>query len=294
MDSGGDPRRVTAALVTTLLLWSSAFVAIRSATPHFSTPGMTLARLLIAAITLAALAPLVGLRRPARTDVRRLVACGLTGMVGYQFLLNAGERTIDASTANILVNTSPVLATVLAWILLAQRPHANNWIGLGLGLTGATAIAVTHRATPAASLDAVLILGAAAAQALFFVLQRPLLDRYTGFEVTTYATWIGALVALPAAGELAGDLTSSAQPAALASIVFLGVGPSAVGFLTWAYAQRRVSVAAATSTLYLAPPITAVLGWIMLAETPGPATVLGGLLVISGVVISHRKPATTG
>jgi len=290
---GGDTRRVTAALATTLLLWSSAFVAIRIAIPHFSTPGMTLARLLIAAVALAVVAPLFGLRRPARADLKRLVACGLTGMVGYQFLLNAGERTIDASTANILVNTSPVLATVLAWALLAQRPHANNWIGLGLGLTGATVIAVAHHTTPTAGLDALLILGAATAQALFFVLQRPLLDRYTGFEVTTYATWIGALAALPAAGHLAGDLTSDADPSALASIAFLGVGPSAIGFLTWAYAQRRISVAAATNTLYLAPPITAVLGWITLAETPGPATVLGGLLVIGGVIVSHRMPATT-
>ena len=294
MEGGGDARRVTAALATTLLLWSSAFVAIRIATPHFSTAGLTLARLLIASATLAAVAPLVGLRRPARADLGRLVACGLTGMVGYQFLLNAGERTVDASTANLLVNTSPVLATLLAWALLAQRPHANNWIGLGLGLTGASVIAVTQRSDAAVSLDAILILGAAAAQALFFVLQRPLLDRYTGFEVTTYATWTGALAALPAAGHLTGDLTAGAAPSALASIVFLGVGPSAIGFLTWAYAQRRVSVAAATNTLYLAPPITAVLGWITLAETPGPATVLGGLLVIGGVIVSHRKPATAG
>jgi drug/metabolite transporter (DMT)-like permease len=89
---------------------SSAFVAIRIAIPHLIAAGRTLARLLVASLVLAAAAPLLKVRRPERADLPPLVGCGLCGMAGYQLLLNAGERTVPAGTANLLVNTSPVIA----------------------------------------------------------------------------------------------------------------------------------------------------------------------------------------
>jgi drug/metabolite transporter (DMT)-like permease len=289
-DNKGEKQRVTAALATTLLLWSSAFVAIRIAIPHFSPTALTLARLLVASLALGAAAALAKVRVPDRADIPRLAVCGLTGMAGYQLLLNAGERTVDAGTANLLVNTSPVIATVLAWMVLAQRPTKYNWAGIALGLTGAAIIAAAGTGTFALSRNALLVLGAAACQAAFFVLQRPLLDHYTAFEVTCYATWIGTIAALPAAGHLFADLETGIDGTAGASLLFLGVGPSAVAFVTWAYAQQRVSVAAATNTLYLAAPLTVALAWLTLGETPGPATAIGGLLVITGLIVTHRRP----
>jgi drug/metabolite transporter (DMT)-like permease len=79
--------RVAAALATTLLLWSSAFVAIRIAIPQVGPAGLTLARLLVASLALGATAAVVKVRAPRRADVPRLIACGLTGMAGYQVLL---------------------------------------------------------------------------------------------------------------------------------------------------------------------------------------------------------------
>ena len=65
-----ERHRVTAALATSLLLWSLAFVAIRIAVEHFSVAGLTLTRLLVAAAALAAAAPTFKIRAPARGDDR--------------------------------------------------------------------------------------------------------------------------------------------------------------------------------------------------------------------------------
>jgi drug/metabolite transporter (DMT)-like permease len=121
---------------TSLLLLSSAFVAIRIAIPHLIAAGRTLARLLIASLVLAAAAPLLKVRRPERADLPPLVGCGLCGMAGYQLLLNAGERTVPAGTANLLVNTSPVIAALLAWRLLRERPTRSVRAGTGRHRTG--------------------------------------------------------------------------------------------------------------------------------------------------------------
>jgi drug/metabolite transporter (DMT)-like permease len=277
-----------AAIATTLLLWSSAFVAIRIAVAEFSIPGLTLARLLVASIAVAAVAPVLKVRVPARADAPRLIACALTGMTGYQFFLNSGERTVDAGTANLLVNMGPVFAAVLAWVLLASRPTTRVWAGIGLGFTGAGVLALAQGSGVRLSVDALLVLTAAFCQATFFVLQKPVLRRYTAFEVTCYATWIATISALPAAAHVVRDV-ATANTAALASVVFLGVGSSAIAYVTWAYVLGRIDVATAANTLYLAPLLTIVIGWAFIHETPSTITLVGGAIILAGVVIARPR-----
>jgi drug/metabolite transporter (DMT)-like permease len=288
----GSSLSVVAAIATTLLLWSSAFVAIRVAVAEFSVPGLTLARLLVASVALAAVAPMLKVRVPARGDIPRLTAIALTGMTGYQFFLNSGERTVEAGTANLLVNLSPVLAAVLAWILLGSRPTTRVWAGIGLGFSGASILTLTQGGAVRLSIDALLVLTAAVLQAIFFVLQKPILRRYTAFEVTCYATWIAALSAVPAAGYLVTDLGIASTPA-LASVVFLGIGSSAIAYATWAYVLSRIDVATASNTLYLAPLLTIIIGWMLIGETPSIATLVGGTIILAGVAVARPRQDKT-
>ncbi|MGH3328292.1 MAG: DMT family transporter [Streptomycetales bacterium] len=280
----GSPR-VAAALMTTLLLWAAAFVAIRVVLPDLSAGGLTTGRLAVASLAAAAAAPLLRVRRPRRADLPRLLACGLAGMTGYQFLLNAGERTVPAGTASLLIQTGPIWAALLAWAFLAERLRSRVWAGIGLGFVGAVLIAVSEGGGLRPSRDAVFVLAAAGCQAAFFVLQKPLLKRYSGFEVTCYATWAGTLFAVPGSADLIGDLPG-ASASSVAGLLFLGIGPSAVGFTTYAYALARLDVAVAANALYLVPLLAVLLGWLVLGEVPGPLAVLGGLAAIGGVALS--------
>jgi drug/metabolite transporter (DMT)-like permease len=282
-------RRVAAAVATTLLLWASAFVAIRVALLGFGVAGLSVGRLLVASVALAVVAPLLRIRLPARSDLVRIACCGLTGMTAYQLLLNAGERTVPAGTASLLVNAAPIFAAVLAFGLLHEPLTTRSITGLALGFAGATVITLAQGDGLAPSTDALLVLGAALAQALFFVLQKPLLSRYRGVEVTCYAMWSGTALALPLGSALVHDLPHAAA-GPIQALVFLGVAPSALGFVAWAYAQARLPVAATANTLYLVPALAIGIGWAVLGETIHPAALLGGLVTLAGVAIS-RSPA---
>lgn len=281
-------RRVAAAVATTLLLWASAFVAIRVALTGFGVAGLSVGRLLVASLALAVIAPLLGIRRPARADLVRIAGCGMTGMTAYQLLLNAGERTVPAGTASLLVSTAPVFAAVLAFGLLREPLTTRSITGLALGFTGATVITLAQgqRLTP--SPDALLVLGAALAQALFFVLQKPLLSRYRGVEVTCYAMWSGTALALPLLPALMHDLPHAAA-GPIQALLFLGVAPSALGFVTWAYAQARMPVATVANTLYLVPVLAIGIGRAVLGETIHPVALVGGLVAFAGVAISRSR-----
>src|SRR6059058_4209151 len=99
---------VVAALIT-VLLWSSAFVGIRSAGHELSPGSLTLARIGVATLVLGVIVLVRREKLPPRGDVLRIVACGLLWLGAYNVMLNAAEQRVDAGTAAMLVNVGPVL-----------------------------------------------------------------------------------------------------------------------------------------------------------------------------------------
>jgi drug/metabolite transporter (DMT)-like permease len=273
-----------AALAATVLLWASAFAAIRAALEHFGAGHLSVLRLLIAAVALWAVALARGVGLPARRDVPAIAAVGLAGMTAYQLLLNSGEETVPAGTAALLINISPVFTAVAASTLLRERMTRMRWAGVAIACAGASLIAVAGNGGLALEEGALLVLGAAVAQAAFFVGQKPLLRRYGSLELTTWAMALGALMTLPFAPGLPGAV-AEAPAEALAAVVFLGLGASAIGFVTWAYACAHVDVSVAAATLYSVPVVAFAVAWLWLGEEPAPMALVGGAIALGGVAL---------
>ena len=191
-------RRLAAA--GTVLLWASAFPAITVAVRGLGPAGLAVARLAVASAALALVAPWLGVRRPKLGDLPLIALCGLAGMTGYQLLLNAGERVVPAGTASLLVATAPVYSSLLAVAFLGERSSGRRWAGSAVALAGTALIAVSHGLGFGTS--ALIVLAAAVLQGIFHTAQKPLLARYTGFEVTAYAMWAGTVFVLPWTGSL--------------------------------------------------------------------------------------------
>jgi drug/metabolite transporter (DMT)-like permease len=283
--AGPVPRRLPAlALAATIVLWGSAFAAIRAALEHFSPADLGALRLLIAAVVLGVVAAARGVRLPARRDVLPIAGVALTGMTAYQLLLNSGERTVPAGTASLLVNVSPVFTALAASALLHERMSARRWTGVAIAFAGATLIAVTGPGGLSLQHGALLVLGAAAAQAAFFVGQKPLLRRDGSLELTSWAMALGALMTLPLAPGLPAAVASAPADATLA-VVYLGVGASAIGFVTWAYACARIDVSIAAATLYAVPVVAFSAGAVWLGERPTALALAGGGIALAGVAL---------
>src|SRR5690242_19694137 len=270
----------------TVLLWASAFPAITVAVRGLGPAGLAVARLAVASAALAVVVPLMGVRRPKLGDLPVIALCGLAGMTGYQLLLNAGERVVPAGTASLLVATAPVYASLLAVAFLGEHATRRRWAGSAVALAGTALIAASHGLGFGAS--ALIVLAAAVLQAIFHTAQKPLLGRYTGFEVTAYAMWAGTVFILPWTGSLLRALPS-AGGAAIGSAVFLGLAPSAAGFVLWAYAMARTDVGRLTVSLYLVPAAAIGISLVWLGEIPGPAELIGGAIALAGVVLASGE-----
>jgi len=278
---------VFGAVALMVCLWASAFVAIRFADRELSPGALALGRLLVGS---AALGILVLVRRaplPGRSELEGVVVCGVLWFGVYNVALNGAERRVDAGTAAMLVNVGPILIAVLAGAILHEGFPPRLLGGCLVSFAGAVVIGVaTSRHGLNESLGAVLCLVAAAAYAGGVVAQKPVLRHASPLSVTWLACTIGTISCLPYTGSLVNGI-GHAGTSTVAWMIYLGVAPTAAGFVLWAYALARTTAGRMGSTTYLVPPLALLLGWAFLGEVP-PALVLpGGALCLAGVALAR-------
>jgi drug/metabolite transporter (DMT)-like permease len=278
-----------AAVVVTLALWASAFVAIRHLGHDFSAGALSLGRLTVGAVALGVVALSRGVPRPGRRDCLALVVIGVLWFGVYNVSLNQGERHVDAGTAAMLIQISPVLIALLATLFLGERFTA--WLGLGLLLAfaGVVLIGVSQPGGHNDLVGVLLCLLAALVYSISLVIQKPLVSRLSALHVTWLACTIGAVACLPFAGSLIDD-TSHASASDIAWVLYLGIFPTAIAFTTYAFALRHMTASSLGITTYLVPPLTIFMGWLFLGEVPPTMAYVGGALALVGVAVARRKP----
>ena len=282
-----------AAVGVTLVLWASAFVAIRHLAGSFSAGSLSLGRLVVGAVCLGAVALSRGLPRPTGRQWAAIVTIGVLWFGIYNVALNAGEQDVDAGTAVMLIQVSPVLVALLAAVFLHERFTLYLALGLALAFAGVALIATASgdEHGDRSVVGVVLCLLSAVVYSISLVLQKPLVAKLPAIHVTWLACTVGAVVCLPFAGQLVDD-TRAASTSDVWWVVYLGVFPTAIAFTTFAYALRTMSASSLGVTTYLVPPITIVMGWLLLDETPPQMAYVGGALALVGVALARRKPRT--
>jgi drug/metabolite transporter (DMT)-like permease len=281
-----DVAALAAGLVT-VTLWGSAFVAIRDVGRTFSPGAVALGRLLV---SLAVLGVVVAIRReplPSRRDLGSIAAFGVLFLCVYSVTLNAAERRVDAGTAAMLINTGPILIAIGAGAFLHEGFPPRLFSGCAIAFAGCLAIGLAG-SHAGSGLGIALLIGAACAYATAVVIQKPVLARVSPLQVTFLGCAAGAVACIPFAPALARELGSSG-PGPVAWIAYLGIGPTALGFATWAFALRRTPAGRLASLAYLIPVVAILLGWALLGETPPPLAAAGGALCLAGVAVARRR-----
>jgi len=279
------------AIAVTLITWASAFVAIRHAVRGFPPGSLALIRFGIASAVLAVY--VFGIRRsaPPRLNLRDLAGFSLIGLIGivvYHVALNAGERTVSAGAASLLINTGPIWTALIAIAFLGERLGTRGWIGTSVAFVGAALVSLGSAGGIRFDGDVALVVVASVAQAVYFVLQKPYLTRFGALDATCYSIWIGTILLLPLAPEAIGALSTASDPE-IASAVYLGVVPGAIGNFTWIYTLAHMPASRAASLLYLVPFIVFVIAWSLLGESPGWLSIVGGVPILLGVALVNSE-----
>ncbi|WP_214411529.1 DMT family transporter [Sphaerisporangium fuscum] len=282
-------RAALMAAAVTVVLWASAFVAIRSAGHHYSPGPLALGRLLAGSLTLGIILLLRREGLPPRAAWPGIAVSGVLWFGVYMVALNWGEQAVDAGTAAMVINVGPILMALLGgWVLKEGFPR-RLLLGMAVSFAGAAVVGVSMSGGGRSSvLGVALCLIAAASWAASAIWQKSALRHASALQVTTYGCMVGALACLPFAGQLVSQAAMAPLSATL-NVVYLGIFPTALAFTTWAYALARTTAGAMGATTYVVPALVVLMAWALLGEVPGPLAFVGGLLCLAGVAISRLR-----
>jgi drug/metabolite transporter (DMT)-like permease len=275
-------------IILVIIFWASAFVGIRHAILEYHPFELALLRYVVASITLLIVAIFKQIRLPEIKDLFRFFLTGVIGIALYNIALNYGELTTTAGEACFIVNMAPLFTTLMGFYFLKEKIRPNFMIGLLISFSGVSLIAFSFSNGIAFKPGSLYVLAGAMAQALYFILQKPLLNRYKPMEVTCYCLWSGTVAMFPF-GFSVFEKMSSVSPEYTITVIYLGIFPAAMAYLCWSTVLSNMDASKAASFLYAVPVVAILMGWLGLNELPSPVSLMGGAIAVSGVIYANMK-----
>ena len=277
-----------------VFLWSTGFIVAKLGLPY--APPMTFLILRCLGV-LAVLLPVVLVFRapwPRGGQMLHVMVAGLLLQAGYLGGVWAAIKLgMPAGLAALIVGMQPIL-TAAAAPLIGERVRPRQWLGLALGLAGVALVVLAKLHLPGLTLAGiglcVFALLCITAGTMYQKRYCPAFDLRTGTVIQFAAT---VLALLPLAILLEGmDLRLSAVTwsadfifAWLWSIFALSIGAIFLLFTL----IRRSQATEVTSLLYLTPPTTAIMAWLMFGESLGALALAGMAVAVLGVVFVVKK-----
>jgi drug/metabolite transporter (DMT)-like permease len=223
------------------------------------------------------------------------IASGVALGAHFGFWVSSLDYTSVAASV-VLVSNTPVFVAILAYLLFGEKTSPLSFAGILIALAGTAVIAQDGSAGSAAVFGNVLaILGALTFTAYVLVgrSQRSAAEPVGVLPYSIVLYSVAALVLLPAA-LVSGDELWGYSGGTWFWLWAITLGPQIMGHTIFNWALRYVEASVISGTVLAEPVVAALLAWLVLAETPGPATVFGGAVVLGGLflLLRGRRPGS--
>ena len=223
---------------------------------------------------------------PRRADWPRFVAAGLIGHTLHVGIVTWGIDLSTAFSSSLVLTSSPLFTLLILALLGAERLRGWQVAGTLLAFAGIVLFLSDKFASgfARAGLGDLVLLCSAALFSVYTVITKPLAERYGPLPLLVWTLAVGAppLVLATLPSFLAAPLT--AVPAAAWSGMFWAAAVSAFfGWLVWVWVNAVRGVARSAPLMYLMPPISGVVAWLLLGEQFTALKLAGAALTMTGV-----------
>ncbi len=275
--------KLVLATAAVILCWAYSPVGIHIGLEGYEPGHLALLRFLIASLFMGAIALVKRIALPRWRDLPWLLVLGFFAIALHHVSLNYGQQGLSAGASSVLAQSAPIFSTLIAFFWLREPVSGWRWGCVGLGLFGAVVVVWGDQGVASIKPQGLLVLLAAFSWGLYFVLQRRYSGRYDLLTTVCYMVWAGTLLLSLYWPGLAVAVVQAPWRVNLA-VLLLGLFPSALAYLAWAYVLARVEVSRASIAMYLIPPIAMLLAALVLHERVHGAVVVGAAIVLGSVM----------
>lgn len=277
----------------TIFIWGTTFISTKILLRSFSPIEILFVRFLLGFIALSLLYP----RRLKINDRRQellFIGAGACGITLYYLLENIALNMTTASNVGIIMAITPFFTALLGLrFLKAEKPGPQFYIGFLAAISGVAIISFRGDSpvelNPAGDSLAVL---AAMTWSVYSILTRKISELgHNAIQTTRRTFFYGLMFMLPLLHFLDFRLEPARYASAvnLGNIIFLGLGASALCFVTWSLAVRLLGAVKTSVYIYMVPVVTVATSVIVLNEPLTPLLVFGASLTLAGLWLSETK-----
>jgi len=287
-------RQAHVAIFFANLIYGANFSIARLAMPQYISPsGFIMLRVLFATalfIVLDRLAP--SAQRFERKDVFRFIQLGLFGVAINQLLFFEGLSRTSNINAALIMTSTPILVTGMAFLLLKDRLNFIQSFGIILGLSGAVTLILQYNSvtgSPTAYGDLMVLLNAAS-YALFMVRAKPMMKKYGTIQVIKWTFIFGTIFVIPFGAPQLQNVQWSEFPAsAWFSVAFVLLFTTFAAYLLNTFGLKHLSPSVVSYYIYLQPIFATLISRLITGEQVTPVQILACILIFGGVYLVNRR-----
>lgn len=276
----------------TICVWGTTFIATKVLLKAFTPIEILFMRFLIGYFLLL-LMNRQGLSVSNKKQELYFIGAGLTGVTFYFLLENIALTYTYASNVGIIIATAPFFTAILGRMFLKEEKLKTGFfVGFLTSITGIILISI-HRSS-AFSLNPkgdILAFLAAFVWACYSVLVKKIGSfGISTIQSTRHIFFYGILFMIIPVFLMGFEwkLERFSNPIYLGNMLFLGVGASALCFVTWNLAVKLLGAVRTAVYLYLSPVVTILASAIILGEKITVISVIGAGLVFAGLLLSDK------
>lgn len=286
-----DRQRIgQAATLVTILIWGTTFISTKVLLDTLSPVEILFLRFSLGYLALWLAAP----RRLRLTDRRQeglFALAGLCGVTLYYGFENLALSATRASNVGVIISIAPFFTVLFSAVFLKEkRPGLRFFAGFLIAMAGIMLISFNQEAVEIHPVGDGLAVLAAMIWAVYCLLSRRISELgYNVLLATRRTFFYGLLFMLPLTfTQFSVSLPTILRPEILFNLVFLGLGASALCFVTWNLAVGILGSVKTSVTIYIVPVITAVASALVLHEPLTPKVILGLALTLGGLVLTQK------
>lgn len=288
MDKGHMKGHLVALL--TIMIWGTTFVATKILLIDFTPIEILFFRFMMGFFALMIIYP-HRLHVMNKTHELLFAAAGLSGITLYYLLENIALTYTMASNVGVISSLAPFFTAILAFFLLKEEPlRINFFFGFIVALIGISLISfssVSHfQINP---IGDILAMAATIIWAIYSIITRKISRLgYHTVQMTRKMFFYGILFMIPTLFlfNFKLELIRFTNPVNVLNMIFLGLGASALCFVTWNYAVKVLGPIKTSIYIYLIPVVTVVTSIIILDEKITWLAAIGIVLTLAGLFLS--------